>query len=322
MKKIIAMLLIGMLVFSTLNAFAATYTDKGTVKKVQQALNNAGYNCGTPDGIAGKKTYAAISSYQKDKGLAQTEQIDDALLQALGLAEASVAEQTEASAEASAATSNPSIDSSAYTRINDGSVPQMPASLVELTGGIPDSLDVLRDRYDPDYLKSEYSKWEPVAKEMMDALEETGTAVIPDFLITPGAVIELSYNYKDALFALDRKDDQLTVTLHTPLEKNDDDVFQLVFDSAGMQVPGFRYKSTRKYHEGETDVSYSFSNLAYYEYGEDEVLYDIGTQSGKYYIHAGNAHETWFGRYDGEGNLNSVSYGDFTIAWEDYSMVQ
>ena len=42
MKKIIAMLLIGMLVFSTLNAFAATYTDKDTVKKVQQALNNAG----------------------------------------------------------------------------------------------------------------------------------------------------------------------------------------------------------------------------------------------------------------------------------------
>ena len=88
MKKIIAMLLIGMLVFSTLNAFAATYTDKDTVKKVQQALNNAGYNCGTPDGIAGKKTYAAIGSYQKAKGLAETQQIDDALLQALGLAEA------------------------------------------------------------------------------------------------------------------------------------------------------------------------------------------------------------------------------------------
>lgn len=88
MKKALALLLAALLAFSSFGAFAATYNDKDTVKKVQQALNDAGYNCGTPDGVAGKKTYAAISSYQKDKGLAQTHQIDDALLQALGLVEA------------------------------------------------------------------------------------------------------------------------------------------------------------------------------------------------------------------------------------------
>ena len=43
------------------------YTDKETVKAVQQALNEAGYNCGTPDGIAGKKTFAAIIQYRTER---------------------------------------------------------------------------------------------------------------------------------------------------------------------------------------------------------------------------------------------------------------
>ena len=187
----------------------------------------------------------------------------------------------------------------------------MPASLVELTGGIPDSIDVLRDRYDLDYLKSEYSKWEPVAKEMLDALEETGTTVIPDFLITPGAAIELSYNYEDALFKLDRKDDQLTVTLHTPLEKNDNDNLNLQFDSAGMFAPGFRYESIRNYYEGQGHDSYSFSNLAYYRYGEDKAYYSVGIDKKGYSIIAGSDQDTWIGRYDEEGNLNSVEHGNY-----------
>jgi len=88
MKKLISLILAALLALSTLSvAFAATYTDKDTVKKVQQALNDAGYECGTPDGIAGKKTAAAITQYQTDKGLEATGTIDDALLEALGLAE-------------------------------------------------------------------------------------------------------------------------------------------------------------------------------------------------------------------------------------------
>ena len=96
MKKCIALLLAALLALSMFTtAFAATYKDKATVKAVQQALNDAGYNCGTPDGSAGKKTKAAIESYQADHGLEVTREIDDALLEALGLAE----EQAEAEDE-------------------------------------------------------------------------------------------------------------------------------------------------------------------------------------------------------------------------------
>lgn len=100
MKKLISLILAALLALSTLTAgFAATYTDKDTVKKVQQALNDAGYECGTPDGIAGKKTAAAITQYQTEKGLEATGTIDDALLEAMGLAKA---EETGAEAEVEA----------------------------------------------------------------------------------------------------------------------------------------------------------------------------------------------------------------------------
>lgn len=95
MKKLIALTLAVLFALSSLSAFAEVYKDKPTVKAVQQALNDAGYNCGKPDGSAGKKTKAAIESYQADKGLEVTGQIDDALLEALGIA----IEEPEAKAE-------------------------------------------------------------------------------------------------------------------------------------------------------------------------------------------------------------------------------
>lgn len=85
MKKLICLVLAVMLVLSAVSAFAAEYTDKDTVKKVQQALNNAGYDCGTPDGAAGKKTKAAIKDYQNANGLTASGVIDDELLAALGI---------------------------------------------------------------------------------------------------------------------------------------------------------------------------------------------------------------------------------------------
>ena len=99
MKKPVALLLAVLLMLSTVSAFAEVYKDKPTVKAVQQALNDAGYNCGTPDGSAGKKTKAAVTQFQTDKGLEVTGQIDDALLEALGIAtgepEAQYEEQVE-----------------------------------------------------------------------------------------------------------------------------------------------------------------------------------------------------------------------------------
>lgn len=44
-------------------------TDSGRIQSAQSALNSLGYDCGTPDGIAGKKTEAALTQFQRDKGL-------------------------------------------------------------------------------------------------------------------------------------------------------------------------------------------------------------------------------------------------------------
>ena len=66
-------------------AMLKEYTDKATVKKVQAALNSNGYECGTPDGAAGKKTKAAISDYQRDKNLTVTGTITQETLISLGI---------------------------------------------------------------------------------------------------------------------------------------------------------------------------------------------------------------------------------------------
>ena len=61
--------------------------DKAAVRAVQAALNAAGYDCGQPDGLAGKKTAAAVSAYQRDHGMPETGEITRALLEALGVSE-------------------------------------------------------------------------------------------------------------------------------------------------------------------------------------------------------------------------------------------
>ncbi len=61
--------------------------DADTVTEVQNALNDAGYDCGEADGIFGELTEAAIREYQEDEGLEETGEIDDDLLVSLGLAE-------------------------------------------------------------------------------------------------------------------------------------------------------------------------------------------------------------------------------------------
>ncbi|MBQ8306034.1 MAG: peptidoglycan-binding protein [Blautia sp.] len=61
------------------------YTDQATVKKVQEALNSAGFNCGTPDGVAGNNTNKAISDFKASKGLSGGTEITDELLAALGI---------------------------------------------------------------------------------------------------------------------------------------------------------------------------------------------------------------------------------------------
>ena len=63
----------------------AVYDDAETIIRVQQALNNAGFDSGEPDGIAGPLTHAAMNSFQEANGLPISDKIDDNLLTALGL---------------------------------------------------------------------------------------------------------------------------------------------------------------------------------------------------------------------------------------------
>ena len=59
------------------------YRDAATIQEVQTLLNAAGYDCGTPDGVAGKKTNSMILQYEKDHNLTENTDITDELLQAL-----------------------------------------------------------------------------------------------------------------------------------------------------------------------------------------------------------------------------------------------
>lgn len=64
-----------------------SYTDQDTVKKVQEALNTLGYDCGTPDGLMGSMTQGQIEKYQSDNALSVTGTITDTLLDSMGLVE-------------------------------------------------------------------------------------------------------------------------------------------------------------------------------------------------------------------------------------------
>nr|WP_329809161.1 peptidoglycan-binding domain-containing protein [Enterocloster citroniae] len=55
------------------------------MKKVQQALNDKGYDCGEADGIAGTKTKEAVQSFQEDNGLTIDGVIGDQVKEALGI---------------------------------------------------------------------------------------------------------------------------------------------------------------------------------------------------------------------------------------------
>ena len=72
-----------MTVEDALKRIRRTGTDKETIKEVQTLLNEKGYDCGTPDGVAGKKTNNMILQYERDKGLEENTDITDELLASL-----------------------------------------------------------------------------------------------------------------------------------------------------------------------------------------------------------------------------------------------
>jgi len=63
---------------------ATEYADAEIIKGVQTALNELGYDCGTPDGVAGKNTAAAITAFQTDMEITVTGTITEETLIYLG----------------------------------------------------------------------------------------------------------------------------------------------------------------------------------------------------------------------------------------------
>ncbi len=61
------------------------FSDTAVISMVQQALNDAGYLCGTPDGIIGQKTTAAILNFEKENHLDKNGAVTAALIKALKL---------------------------------------------------------------------------------------------------------------------------------------------------------------------------------------------------------------------------------------------
>ena len=64
------------------------YTDAAIVRTVQQALNDAGFDCGAPDGKAGPRTAEAINAFETANGINVNGVITDELIDKLGIADA------------------------------------------------------------------------------------------------------------------------------------------------------------------------------------------------------------------------------------------
>lgn len=84
-----------------------TIEDRETVRSVQQALNDRGYDAGPADGIMGSSTRDAIRTFQSDAGLPLTGRVSPELMTELGLAAAAgtaagatASESSETTAEA------------------------------------------------------------------------------------------------------------------------------------------------------------------------------------------------------------------------------
>lgn len=56
-----------------------------TIRRVQVALNDIGYDCGTPDGVLGEITEREISAYKKENGIGEDGVITRELLEFLGI---------------------------------------------------------------------------------------------------------------------------------------------------------------------------------------------------------------------------------------------
>lgn len=94
-----------------------TVEDRATVRAVQQALNERGYDAGPADGVMGSSTRDAIRTFQSDAGLPLTGRISPELTSELGLAagEVEATEETGTPGQAAAAAISDDFGDGDYT---------------------------------------------------------------------------------------------------------------------------------------------------------------------------------------------------------------
>ncbi len=86
MKKLIAVILIIFSLCISTSAVTLSRSSRGDeVKKLQQALNDRGYDAGSADGIYGTKTETAVKNFQRDNGLTVDGVAGAKTLEALGI---------------------------------------------------------------------------------------------------------------------------------------------------------------------------------------------------------------------------------------------
>lgn len=71
--------------YASTNPSTAVISDAEIIKVVQQALNDAGYNCGTPDGILGDGTRNAVKNYMESNGKSSNGEITEELVGMLNI---------------------------------------------------------------------------------------------------------------------------------------------------------------------------------------------------------------------------------------------
>ena len=67
------------------NTFSPVLVTREVVTRIQQALNEKGFNAGQADGVWGPRTVAAIENFQRTNNLKADGQLDDRTMAALGL---------------------------------------------------------------------------------------------------------------------------------------------------------------------------------------------------------------------------------------------
>ena len=276
-----------MLVLSSISALGEVYTDRNTVKRVQQALNDAGYNCGTPDGIAGQKTHSAVESFCRDNGLPVSNSIDDALLQKLGVV--------------------------IYKQINFadyGITAQLPAEVAENLGGFPNSIDALEEMYSVSYMKKIFPLWSADIRNLKYSLGKAGTAIVPESLMPFEDAhfwcYDSDYGYiYDQEVTLRKEGNQLVATIGEGHPYDDSNIYYLTMHyndknrKFSMESSG---KSDDPYDVCSCEISYSSSRQL-----RGTWTQSVHISEGRCVVNIDHflnpGIEYWYGDYDESGNF-------------------